>query len=66
MEMSTPRRGEMVVVPIKRSCRAVLYYERIINIHDGWRGRKRRTFEICVGRTSAEGIEKSQYRLNVF
>jgi hypothetical protein len=25
-----------------------------------------RTFEIRVGRTSAEGIEKSQYRLNVF
>jgi hypothetical protein len=38
--MSTPRRGEMVVVPIKRSCRAVLYYERIINITGGVRGRE--------------------------
>lgn len=26
----------------------------------------RHTFDICVGRTSAEGIEKSQYRLKVF
>ena len=27
---------------------------------------RRLTFEIWVGLTSAEGIEKSQYRLNVF
>lgn len=30
------------------------------------RTRRGLTFEICVGRTSADGMEKSQYRLNVF
>lgn len=63
--MSTPRSGEMVVVPIRTSCSAVLYYPDYKSISEG-HACGGRTFEICVGRTSADGMEKSQYRLNVF
>lgn len=56
-----------MVVPIRTSCNAVLYYARR---ESQFRGRGALqiglTFEICVGRTSADGMEKSQYRLNVF
>jgi len=55
----------MVVVPIRRSWRAVLTYYQFRGVeYDP--PRQERTLLIVVGCTSADGNEKSQYREKVF
>lgn len=64
--MSNGSMGLMVAVPIRSSCSAVLIYGTVglwahIEVIGCYL-----TLLIWVGRTSAEGMEKSQYLLNVF
>jgi hypothetical protein len=75
IEISAPINGEIVVTPINSNCNAVLYYRierksfNVMKIDEidkitmktrAGVGNGTLTLEIVVGRTSAEGIEKSQ------
>ena len=65
--MSNGRIGLTVAVPMRSNCSAVLTY-RMVNLarDDAEVGQISLTLLIWVGRTSAEGMEKSQYLWNVF
>ncbi len=64
--MSTGSIGLMVAVPMRSNCSAVLTYRKAELRNDAGPVVCYLTLLIWVGRTSAEGMEKSQYRLNVF